>query len=153
MTRQSQALVTPTAEQRSSVTVLVEDYFWTLFAAIAAIGLLVRLACFTGLIASDDLEYSRYGQLIAKFTYQPELSQFALRYGVIVPIGVIYKAFGIGEWTTIIVPLLASTASVAMLMLVGQKLFSSTAALIAGLLLATFPADIRYATILVPEPI
>ena len=153
MTRQFQALPTATGKPRSSFAVLGEDYFWTLFAVIAVIGLLMRLACFTGLIASDDLEYSRYAELIAQFSYKPELSQFALRYGVIIPVGVVYKTFGVGEWTTIIVPLLASTASVAMLMLVGRKLFSSTAALIAGLLLATFPADIRYATILVPEPI
>lgn len=114
---------------------------------------LLRLACFTGLIGSDDVAYSRYAQLVAELAYKPELSQFALRFGVIIPVGCVYALFGIAEWTTILVPLVASTASVAMLMLVGRKLFGPQAALFSGVLLATFPADVRYSTILVPEPI
>jgi 4-amino-4-deoxy-L-arabinose transferase-like glycosyltransferase len=144
--------ISPGAHSEPSLSI-VEKYYWQFFASVTAIGLLMRLACFTGLIASDDLEYSRYAQLISQLHYKPELSQFALRYGVIIPLGLVYRVFGIAEWTTIILPLLASTASVAMLMCVGRKLLGPSAALTAGLLLATFPADLRYATILVPEPV
>ncbi len=147
---------TPFNETSASITPaqnLDEGTYWKVFAILVVIGFLTRLACFTGLIGSDDLGYSHYAQLTAHFSYRPELSQFALRFGVFVPVAIVYRLFGITEWTTVVVPLLASTASVAMLMLVGRKLMSSRAALIAGFLLATFPADIRFATILVPEPI
>lgn len=153
MAGQSQALSVPAGARPRSATVAADDSYWRYFAFIVAAAFLIRLVCFTGLIGSDDLEYSHYAQLIAQFNYKPELSQFALRYGVIIPVGIVYKLLGIAEWTTVLVPLLASTASVAMLMLVGRKLFGSPAALFAGCLLATFPSELRYATILVPEPV
>ena len=123
------------------------------FAFIVAIGFLMRLACFTGLIGSDDLVYSHFAQLIAQLHYHPYLHHAALRYGLIVPLGVVYRLFGIREWTTIIIPLLASTASVPALMLIAQKVLGSRVALLAGMLIATFPAELHYATILVPEPL
>jgi 4-amino-4-deoxy-L-arabinose transferase-like glycosyltransferase len=153
MAEQSQALTAVAGARSQPASLASEDSYWKYFSLVLAIAFVLRLVCFTGLIGSDDLEYSRYAQLIAQFKYKPELSQFALRYGVIIPVGVAYKLFGIAEWTTVVVPLLASTASVAMLMLVGRRLFGSSAALLAGVLLATFPADLRYATILVPEPV
>jgi 4-amino-4-deoxy-L-arabinose transferase-like glycosyltransferase len=153
MARQSQTAPLVAGARPRSFADSLETHYRGYFALIVAVAFLLRLACFTGLIASDDLAYSHYAQLVAQLNYKPELSQFALRFGVIVPVGIIYKLFGIAEWTTILAPLLASTASVGMLMLAGQKLFGRNAALLAGVLLATFPADIRYATILVPEPI
>ena len=153
MRRQSSALPIPFDARPGSVSASLEAHYWTYFAVIVAGSFLLRLVCFTGLIGSDDLAYSRYAQLVAQLKYKPELSQFALRFGVIVPVGIVYKVFGIAEWTTILVPLLASIASVAMLMLVGRKLFGPYTALLAGILLATSPADLRYATILVPESV
>ena len=151
MVRQSQASVAGARPLLAPISLAA--HYWKYFALIVAAAFLLRLACFTGLIGSDDLAYSRYAQLVAQFRYKPELSQFALRFGVIIPAGIVYKLFGIAEWSTILVPLVASTASVAMLMLVGRRLFGPQASLLAGILLATFPADLRYATILVPEPI
>ena len=153
MGRQSQPAPLVAGARPGPIAASLETNYWKYFSLIVAAAFFLRLACFTGLIGSDDLAYSRYAQLVAQFRYKPELSQFALRFGVIVPVGIIYKLFGIAEWTTILAPLLASTASVGMLILAGRNLFGSQAALLAGILLATFPADIRYATILVPEPI
>ncbi len=153
MARQSQSAPLVAGAQPGSIAASLEINYWKYFSLIVAAAFFLRLVCFTGLIGSDDLAYSRYAQLVAQFRYKPELSQFALRFGVIVPVGILYKLFGIAEWTTILAPLLASTASVGMVILAGRTLFGSQSALLAGVLLATFPADIRYATILVPEPI
>lgn len=152
MARQSQSTPLAVGPGTPSVAKYLEVNYWKYFALIVAVAFLLRLACFTGLIGSDDLAYSRYAQRVAEFAYKPELSQFALRFGVIIPVGIVYRLFGIAEWTTILLPFLSSTASVAMLMLVGGRLFGPQAALFSGILLATFPADLRYATILVPEP-
>jgi 4-amino-4-deoxy-L-arabinose transferase-like glycosyltransferase len=131
----------------------VTSEYWRYFAFIVAAGFLMRLACFTGLIASDDLGYSHYAQLIAHLNYKPELHHFALRYGLIIPLAAVYRLFGLREWTTIIIPLLTSTLSVPAGMLIGQKLLGSRAALLGGFLIATFPVELHYATILVPEPV
>jgi 4-amino-4-deoxy-L-arabinose transferase-like glycosyltransferase len=117
------------------------------------LALLIRAACFTGLIGSDDLGYSRYGHLIADGRYTPELWIYAMRYGLTVPVALAYRVFGVNEWTTIVTPYLASAASVPMLVVIGTKLFSFRAGVVAGVLLATFPVSVRFATILVPEPV
>jgi hypothetical protein len=126
---------------------------WISVGAICVLGLVMRLACTTGLIASDDLGYSRYARLIAHDLYVPELHHYAIRYGLTIPVAGVYRLFGVGEWTTILVPLLASTASVPLLIAIGQKLFDLRTALIAGLLFATFPVQLHLATMLLPEPV
>lgn len=124
------------------------------FGLMLIISFIIRLACFTGLIASDDLGYSHYAQLIASGKYIPELHHYAIRYGLLVPVSIIYRIFGVSEWTTIILPLFLSTLSVSLLMAISLRLSSNLrVALISGILFATFPLQLRFATILVPETI
>jgi 4-amino-4-deoxy-L-arabinose transferase-like glycosyltransferase len=127
--------------------------FWAFGVGLFFLALLLRLACFTGLVASDDVHYSGYAQLIADARYTPEYHHRAIRYGLLFPLALLYRVFGVSEWTTIAVPLIASSVSVVLLALIGKKLFGVRGALIAALLLATFPLQLRYATVLVPEPI
>lgn len=124
-----------------------------LFLSIGLAGFLMRLACTTGLIASDDLEYSHYAQLISHLHYAPELNHYSLRLGLTAPVALIYHQLGVHEWTTFLLPLFASAASVPLLMILGERLVGSRAALLAGALFASFPVSLRYATILVPEPV
>jgi 4-amino-4-deoxy-L-arabinose transferase-like glycosyltransferase len=126
---------------------------WVIGVGLFFLALLLRLACFTGLIASDDGHYAGYAQLIADGRYIPEYHHHAIRYGLLLPVALLYRVFGVGEWTTIAVPLVASSVAVALLFFIGTRLFGVRAALIAALLFATFPIQLRYATVLVPEPI
>lgn len=127
--------------------------YWTLFLSICVFGFLARLACTTGLIGSDDLAYSRYAQLIARHHYHPESIHYALRYGLTIPVAMLYGLLGLHEWTTFLLPLVASTASVPLLMMIGTRLVGPRTGLLAGVLLASFPVSLFYATILVPEPV
>ncbi len=126
---------------------------WSLFLSISMAGFLMRLASTTGLIASDDLFYSRYAQMISTLHYSPELIHWSLRWGLLVPVGIVYRIFGVHEWTTFVVPLLASTVSVPLLMILGERLVGLRAALLAGVLFASFPTSLHWATILIPEPV
>ena len=150
---QTLSVPSPAAPRRGMISMDIEGQYWKYFAFIVGVGFLMRLACFTGLIGSDDVVYSHFAQLMSQLSYRPELHHAALRYGLLLPLGVLYRVFGVGEWTTIMVPLMASTLSVPAVMLIGQKLLGSRVALLAGMLIATFPAELRYATILVPEPL
>lgn len=132
---------------------LVDPVHKSAFVALTAVGFLMRLACFTGLIGSDDLVYSRFAQEISHLTYVPESIHYALRYGLIIPVGLIYRILGVHEWTTILAPLIASTACVPLMMILGKRLAGVRGALIAGTLLASFPVALLYSTILVPEPV
>ena len=126
---------------------------WWIAAGLFLFALLLRLSCFTGLIASDDLTYSRFAQAIADGRYVLESHYYAIRFGVILPVGLSYALFGVNEWSTIAVPLVASSLAVVIIALCGTRLFGVRAGLIAALLLATFPVQLYHATILVPESI
>jgi 4-amino-4-deoxy-L-arabinose transferase-like glycosyltransferase len=125
----------------------------TMVIALLILSAAVRLICFTGLIASDDVGYASYAQKLSGGDYQLHAHHYALRYGVIVPLAALYHLFGIHEWTTIILPLVLSSLSPLLIALLALRLNGHTAAWIAGLMLATFPVEIRYASILVPEPL
>ena len=126
---------------------------WLILLLVFVVSLSTRLFCFTGLVGSDDIVYSIYAERIAEGTYrlEPHHTHIALRYGVVVPVVAIYKAFGMHEWSTVMLPLLASSLAPVLAALLGVQLAGATAGWIAGLLLASFPVDVRYATILVPE--
>jgi hypothetical protein len=134
---------------------------WLTFAAIAVLALLLRLACATGLTGSDDLQYAIHAQALVEGRYEANLAELrptqrihhGLRYGVILPLAAVYRAFGVSEWSTIALPLLTSTISVLLLAAIGIRLFDTRVAIVAALLYATFPMQLRLATILVPEPI
>jgi hypothetical protein len=121
--------------------------------ALTTLALVLRLACWTGLIGSDDLGYSHFAQAMARGTYQLEPHHLAIRFGLLLPVAALYRVGGVSEWSTVSVPLLASVLSVPALALIGRKMFGWRVGLIAGLLYATFPVQLRYASILVPEPV
>lgn len=120
---------------------------------VTAIALVLRLVCAPGLIASDDLGYSDYAAQIATATFTPEAHHYAHRYGITVPVAAVYALCGVSEWTTIAVPLLAATVSVALLVRIALDLFTTRVAWIAGLLYATFPLAMVDAGTLLPEPV
>jgi len=130
-------------------------------AAIVLFGLVLRLACWTGLIGSDDLRYAHYANALAEGRYTDTLAEarrtesvhHGLRYGVILPVAGIYRLGGISERSTIILPLLASTLSLPLMAAVARRLFDTRVAIIAVLLYATFPMQLRLATTLLPEPV
>ena len=134
---------------------------WLAFWAIAVFALALRLACMTGLMGSDDLQYAIHAEALLEGRYEENLAELrptqrihhGLRYSVIVPLAAIYRVFGMSEGTTIALPLLASTGSVILVAAIALRMFDRRVALIASLLYATFPMHLRLATILVPEPI
>lgn len=131
---------------------------WVIFGALAVFALTLRLACLTGLVGSDDLHYAKYAQAVVEGHYGETVDQatrrhHALRYGVILPLAAVYKVLGVAEWTTILVPLAASTASVVLVAMIGRLMFGMQVGIIAGLLYATFPMHLRLGTILLPEPL
>jgi len=146
MQRVTPDLADPLARtSRSETTILVLGVF--------LVALLVRLVCFTGLIASDDLGYSAFALGIARGTYHLEPHHYAIRYGLLLPVAAFYNLFGAQVWTSVIVPLLSNSIACVVAAIIARRYGGMPAAWIVGLLLATFPIDVRYATMLVPEPV
>ena len=126
---------------------------WTTLAVVIfTLALAMRITCFTGLIASDDLDYARYARQISQSKYRLESYHAAVRYGVFMPVAAVYRLFGIHEWTTVASPIVYSSLAAMLTALIGTQIAGLSVGWTSGLLMATFPVDIRYASILVPEP-
>lgn len=115
--------------------------------------LFVRLWCFTGLIASDDLGYSGFALRIAQGTYELEPHHYAIRYGLLLPVAAFYRLFGATEWSSVVVSLLANSMACVVAAIIARRYAGMPAAWIVGILMATFPIDVRYSTTLVPETV
>ena len=104
---------------------------WTLAAILAGGALAVRLWCFTGLIASDDVVYAHYAHALATGRYSLEANHLALRFGLLLPVAASYALLGISEATTALVPLLASVASAVLVFFIARRQFGLAAGVIA----------------------
>lgn len=120
---------------------------------IGGLALLLALVCFTGVIASDDLLYSHFANQIAEGTYSLTPHHMALRFGLLLPVAAVFHLFGISEPAVAVVPLLASTLNAVLVAYLAYTLLGPRAATLAAALWLTFPLTLRYATILVPEPL
>src|SRR5690349_7530382 len=106
----------------------------TWLVALLVVAALVRLACYTGLIGSDDLWYVRYAGQIASGQFPHSTNQFAARTGLTMAVAAVYRVVGISAGSTVLVSLAASSASVPLLAEIGAMLFGPLAGTIAALL-------------------
>jgi hypothetical protein len=95
-----------------------------MMAVLFTIALALRLACFTGLIVSDDLGYAKYAQQISQGSYQLELHHYAVRYGVIAPLAAVYHLFGVQEWTAVLLLVISSSLAPSLIAALGSRLSS-----------------------------
>jgi 4-amino-4-deoxy-L-arabinose transferase-like glycosyltransferase len=124
---------------------------WALIGLLTVLGIALRLANASGLAASDDMAYSEYARQIAQGTFELEPNHFALRLGLTIPVAAAYTLFGVGEWSTVLVPLIASSLSVPLVVMIGWQMFGYRVGMLAGVLFATFPLQLRVAGTLLPE--
>lgn len=105
--------------------------------------------------------YLRYGTLDLNFA-QIENSgplntkrEYFTHYPPLLPllIALSYKIFGISEWSTRIVPLFATSGSVALIFLMGSKLWNLKTGILASLLALSLPMNIYFGKTPVHEPL
>lgn len=113
---------------------------------------MLRGICFTGVIGADDRHYIHYAYQMMHNTYQPDPNAFySLRLGLLIPLSLIMRIFGVNELSAIALPLFLSLGTVYLIYLLGTRLFDARAGLIAALLWATAPIDVAFATMLWPD--
>lgn len=117
------------------------------------LGLVVRMLFVTGIELSDDLEYTRIAHTISAGTYYPEPHSFSLRYGLLLPLALVFRLAGVSEWTAVVPSLLASLGGIALARAIGRRLFDAHVGRCAALLLVCFPLDVALATTISTDPL
>jgi 4-amino-4-deoxy-L-arabinose transferase-like glycosyltransferase len=120
--------------------------------AILAVGL--RITFFSGFINYDDRQYIERAVELSRGAMTPPDSHWAARLGVVVPAALFYRAFGVAPAATVAWPFLCSLLGVCAAFFLGRRLYDAPTGVVAALLMALFPLDILFATILYPtEPV
>ena len=88
----------------------------------------------------------KFGATMATADIQPEERKYLTHYTPVLPvlISFSYRFLGVSEWSTRLVPVVASLASVFFVMLLGKELISFRAGIMAGILMAVTPIFIYY---------
>lgn len=126
---------------------------------ILVIGMGLRLATFNGhgFGGGDDTAYADLAQsiLAGDFRRARETASpiFPARIGVVGPAAAAFKVFGVSEGALAVYPFLVSLVGIVVAFLAGRMLFNHRVGLIAAALQALLPIDVRYATLLYPDPV
>jgi hypothetical protein len=125
------------------------------FILIFAIAIVARVAVFRGFAGSDDAGYARIAYDVSRGVFPPSEAgvhpAYPTRLGIAVPVGLLFRLFGVHEWAQLIFPALMSAASLVLAYALGRAFFSHRAGLIAMLLYAVLPVDCQFATWLLTD--
>jgi len=125
-----------------------------LIGSVLLLAFLVRAMLFNGGIrGSDAYAYAMHAYEIANGTYQLGHVGFhyGLRYAVLLPTALSYALFGVNDIASAFFPMVSSMLNIVLVFLIGERLFDHKTAFLASLLLAIYPLDIMYASLLSPD--
>ncbi|HEX8919751.1 MAG TPA: glycosyltransferase family 39 protein [Chloroflexota bacterium] len=122
-----------------------------LLLGVVSFALILRLLNFQGFAGGDDSAYIADGYLVAHGHFLPGPNQWDVRTGLIAPTALAIRLFGLHDWSITLYPMLISLLSIPLIYLLGKELFDQRVGLIAALLLACFPLDIMYASLVYPD--
>ena len=128
---------------------------WCAVAAILVVFCAARAVTFRGFAASDDANVAELANRIVRGEFPPSANgippHYPFRLGVIVPVAVLFRVFGVSEATLLVVPVLASLGMMALAFCAGRLFFSTRAGLIGAGIFALMPIDCRFATWLLSD--
>lgn len=115
----------------------------------------LRVYEFRGFGAVDDAAYAQLAHQIEQGQFSPGAysgpAVFPLRVGILYPTALLFRFFGISEWSMVAFPFLLSVLSVLLAYVCTNHFFGRRAALIAAAVWTILPLDAFYASILVPD--
>ena len=111
------------------------------------LALALRILLFHGIAPGDPFTYSQSAWEIVQGHWNPNyFYEQTTRWALLFPLAASYKLFGVREFSSVLWPLLTSLGTVAVAYLLAWHLKGERAAWWAGILVATFPLEIMYAT-------
>ena len=124
---------------------------------IVGLAFLLRIESFIGFgYDGDDVPYAELAHSITIGRFLEANQQTTLIYpariGLLFPAAVAFKLFGVSERSLGVYPLLVSLAGILIAYAAGRVFFNERVAILAATLHAFLPVDVRYGTLLYPDP-
>lgn len=116
-------------------------------AILLIVALVLRVIFWHGISPGDPFTYSVVAWDIVQGKWNPAFFyEQTTRWGLLFPLAASYKIFGADNFSSMLWPLLTSVGTVAIAYLLALHLKDERAALLAGIIVTTFPLEIIYAT-------
>ncbi len=130
----------------------VDVSVWLLL-GIIALNAALKWRFFSGLTQADDFSYGVYSYTFFRLPLPWDMTMDfrALRLALLLPVSLVFRLLPPSEFAAVLYPMLASFAMIPLVFLIGRKLYGNAAGLFAAFALATFPGDIIYGTMLLPD--
>jgi len=123
---------------------------WFILIVILMFALGLRIFFFTGVNIPDSFVYSNSANDFLNGNYYGG-NHMQNRLGVVATTALSYKLFGVSDFSSAIIPLLFSLASIILIYKIGKKYFNPDVGLLSAFLLAIFPMDILLSTALMGD--
>ena len=132
--------------------------------AVLFLAVALRAYCVRGYWGTDDGEYALLANAMARGNFSEFVEDnyvrnprsaavFPFRIGIIFPLSLLFRVFGVSEIVLIAYPFLISILSVMIAYVCGRLLFSVNAGLVAAAIWSVLPLDIEAATSFLPDAI
>lgn len=117
-----------------------------------------RLKYFVGMFRFDGYFYAQLSYFVSQLDFHSFFFEnnnfFAIgRLLLYLPTGLVYRLFGVSDFTSVIFVLSASLLSIIVIYFLGKKILNEKAGLIAAFLLAIYPLNVYHATQYLPDAV
>jgi len=124
-------------------------------ALVVVLACLARLAAFRGFSASDDADYAKVAFEFSRGHFPPFAKgvppQYPMRWGVAVPVGILFRLAGVSEFVLLLFPACVSASMIGLAYIAARHFFGPRAGCFAALLYAVMPIDAQFATWLLSD--
>ena len=134
---------------------LLHDYRFIILLAIVFCGIALRLHCFRGFVGLDDAEYAKLAYQMAQNGFgvgnYNGPAVFPLRVGIIYPASILFRLFGVTEWSIIGYSFFLSIIGILIAYICTRYCFGTAAGLVAAAIWAILPLDVENSTYFLPD--
>lgn len=120
-------------------------------ACLIVLAVAFRVHFAAGLSGNDDLAISSEATRLIEEGFSVPAYHYSARWGLILPLAGLYRAFGVGVWQLIALPLAASASGMVLAYGLGRRFFDARIGLFAAFALAVYPMDIEFSGLFFPD--
>ncbi|MFC1574425.1 glycosyltransferase family 39 protein, partial [Candidatus Latescibacterota bacterium] len=120
---------------------------------IIAINIVLKWQFFCGLVQADDFSYGVYSYTMFRdiWPWSEDMDFRMLRFGFMLPAALLFKIFPPTEFVAVLYPMMASFGTIVLVYVIGKLLFGPMAGIMSAFIIATFPSDVIFGTMLLPD--
>ena len=120
---------------------------------VIVINIMLKWQFFCGLVQADDFSYGVYSYTMFRdiWPWSEDMDFRMLRFGLLLPPALFFRIFPLTEFIAVLFPMIASVGTIILVFFIGRLLFGPMVGIMSAFIIATFPSDVIFGTMLLPD--